>query len=88
MRSFRAEALSDFVGQIIDNLPEAAQATYKKIKTSYPICLTRDLHFARKWLRSESRGTERFGLVSSSVAHRLRPEGIYIKAEIEPANGF
>jgi Uncharacterized conserved protein (DUF2075) len=88
MRSFRAEALSDFVGQVIDNQPATAVSTYKSIKATYPIYLTRDLSAARGWLRSKARGTERFGLVASSGAHRLRPEGIYIKAEIEPANWF
>jgi hypothetical protein len=88
MRSFRAEALSDLIGQIIDNEPEAARATYKRIKATYPIYLTRDLAAARNWLRSRARGTERFGLVASSGAQRLRPEGIYIKARIEPVNWF
>lgn len=88
MRSFRAEALSEWVGHIIDNEPEAARATYKSIEAAYPIYLTRDLSGARAWLRSQARGTERFGLVASSGAQRLRPEGIHIKAKIEPANWF
>ena len=84
MRSFRAEALSTFVGHVLDDEPEAASATYKSIKAAYPIYLTRNLAAARAWLRSQARGTERFGLVASSGAQRLRPEGIHIKAEIEP----
>ena len=40
------------------------------------------------WLRGKARGTERFGLVASSGAQRLRPEGIHIKARIEPVNWF
>jgi hypothetical protein len=88
MRSFRAEALSELVGHIIDNEPEAARATYRKIETAYPICLTRDLSAARDWLRCRARGTERFGLVASSGAQRLRPEGIHIKATLEPVNWF
>ncbi|MGA2375149.1 MAG: DUF2075 domain-containing protein [Candidatus Sulfotelmatobacter sp.] len=88
MRSFRAEALSEWVGHIIDNQPEAARATYKSIEVAYPIYLTRHLDAARDWLRNRARGTERFGLVASSGAQRLRPEGIHIKAKIEPANWF
>jgi hypothetical protein len=88
MRSFRAEALSSLVGHIIDNEPQAAQESYKKILADYPIFLTRDLRAAKTWLRSRARGTERFGLVASSGGMRLRPEGIHIKAEIEPANWF
>ncbi len=88
MRSYRAEALSEFVGYVIDNAPDVARASYKSIQTDYPIYLTRDLHAARTWLRDRARGTERFGLVASSGAQRLRPEGIHIKAAIEPVNWF
>jgi hypothetical protein len=88
MRSFRAETLSELVGYIIDNEPEAAKAAYQKVEAAYPIYLTRDLSQARAWLRREARGTERFGLVASSGAQRLRPEGIHIKAEISPVNWF
>jgi hypothetical protein len=88
VRSFRAEALSGLVGHIVDNEPEAARATYKSIEATYAIFLTRDLKAAKAWLRSRARGTERFGLVASSGAQRLRPEGIHIKAEMEPANWF
>jgi hypothetical protein len=88
MRSFRAETLSGFIGYIIDNEPGAAKAAYKEIQAAYPIYVTRDLGEARRWLRRQARGTERFGLVASSGAQRLRPEGIHIKAEIEPANWF
>jgi hypothetical protein len=88
MRSFRAEAVSEFVGHIVDNEPEAARVTYKSIEATYSIYLTRDLGAARAWLCSQARGTERFGLVASSGAQRLRPEGIYIKGKIEPVNWF
>jgi hypothetical protein len=88
LRSFRAETLSGLVAHIIDNDIEAAKAAHENIQAGYPICLTRDLSSARAWLRGRARGTERFGLVASSGAQRLRPEGIHIKAEIEPANWF
>ena len=88
MRSFRAEALSELVGHIVDNEPEAALATYKIIEATYPIYLTRDLRTAKTWLHCRARGTERFGLVASSGAQRLRPEGIHIKSELDPANWF
>ena len=88
MRSFRAEILSKLIGHIIDNESEAARAGYESIGDRYPICLTRNVDGARDWLRGRARGTERFGMVASSGAQRLRPEGIHIKAEIEPANWF
>jgi hypothetical protein len=88
MRSFRAESLSSFVGSIIDNDSESARNFYKKIHKVYPIFLTRDLQTAKSWLRLRARGSERIGLVASSGALRLRPEGIHIKAEIDPPNWF
>ena len=87
MRSFRAEALSGLVSDILENEPRARDA-YKEIQTTYPIYLTRDLSLAKAWLRSKARGTERFGLVASSGAQRLRPEGVHVKAEIDPAYWF
>jgi hypothetical protein len=88
MRSFRAESLSQFVGYLIDNQHEDARATYEVIQRDYPIFVTRDLGSAKNWLRNHARGTERFGLVASSGAQRLRPEGIFVKADIEAANWF
>jgi hypothetical protein len=88
IRSFRAEALSEMIGHIVDNDSEAAQKTYKQIAADYPICLTRSLSAAKAWLRSKARGTERFGLVASSGAQRLRPEGVYVRADVDPAKWF
>ena len=83
MRSFRAESLSEFVGHVIDNRPAEARFVYERIADRYPIRLTRDLNAARQWLRKESRGSERFGLIASSGANRLRPEGIFMKSQID-----
>ncbi len=82
MRSFRAEALSTFVQLVIDSKPEEARATFLQIKASYPIYVTRDLKTARAWLRGKARGTERYGLVASSKALRLKAEGIHVRSEI------
>lgn len=88
MRSFRAEALSSFIGSIVDNRTEAAKEVYRQIEGRYPIWLTRDLDAARGWLRNIARGSERIGLVSSSGAHRLRPEGVNVKAKIDASTWF
>lgn len=88
MRSFRAEALSDFIGHVVDGDAESARAIYDRIRANYPIVLTRDLTAARAWLRRKARGTERFGLIASSGAQRLRPIGIHIKAAVDPPNWF
>ena len=88
MRSFRAEALSEFVGHVVNNRPDEAKNAYAKISERYPIKLTRRLDEARAWLRTQARGSERYGLLASSGAIRLRPEGIHIKAKIDPPTWF
>ena len=83
IRSFRAEALSEFVGYVVDNRPDQAQKIYTTIADKYPIYLTRDLTDARLWLQKIARGSERYGLIASSGANRLRPDGIWIKAKVD-----
>ena len=50
--------------------------------------LTRDLQSAKIWLKQKARGTERYGIIASSKAQRLKPFGLNVKAEIDPANWF
>ncbi len=88
MRSFRAEKLSAFVGALLDGNAGDAQQLLESLKGRYPVWVTRDLGAARDWLKSTSRGSERCGLVASSGAHRLRPEGIHIKSGVDPASWF
>ncbi len=87
IRSFRAERLSDFVGQVIDGNADAA-ASLKDQLPSYPLLITRELEKARHWLRSQRRGNERTGLLASSNAARLKPHGIFVKAKVEPRKWF
>lgn len=88
MRSFRAEVLSAFVGAMLMGDAKTAAELCERVKARYPIWVTRDLSEAKGWLRQVARGTERYGLVASSGAHRLRPEGIHIKAAIDPPTWF
>ncbi len=88
VRSFRAEKLSAFVGAVIDGEADLARDLYGAIEKDYPIILTRDIGHARDWLRKKARGTERYGLVASSGAIRLKPEGINVKAGINPVSWF
>ena len=48
---------------------------------SYPLFVTRDLDTARTWLRSKRCRQERMGLLASSNAARLKPDGIFVKAK-------
>ena len=88
MRSFRADALSEFASHIIENRPNEAKTAYSRIANKYPIALTRDISVAKKWLREKARGTERYGLVASSGAIRLRPDGINVKDKIDASVWF
>jgi hypothetical protein len=87
-RSFRAETVSQFVNEVIANDHEAAARTYGAIGKNYPIFLTRDLDHGRNWLRRQARGSERFGLVASSGALRLKPEGLNVKADVDAPTWF
>jgi hypothetical protein len=87
-RSFRAEKLSDFVGAVVAGEAETARGIYEQIRSSYPIALARDLSTARGWLMTHARGTERIGLVASSGAARLKPEGVNVRDKIDPTYWF
>ena len=72
LRSFRAENLSAFVHALLSFNPDAA-ALYDTIKAHYPIVLTRDMAKARAWLRKNTRGTQRSGVLVSKTAARFKP---------------
>ena len=82
-RSFRAETLSLFVHQLLDIEKEAARSTYEQISERYPIVLTRDLEKAKAWLRDKARGSERYGMLVSSKAFRLKPLAIDIRSQAD-----
>ena len=88
MRSFRAENVSLFIKQLLDIDIEAAKKTLSLISDKYPIVLTRDLNKAKEWLKEKARGTERYGIVVSSQAQRLKPLAIDVKSPIDPIHWF
>jgi mutator protein MutT len=88
MRSFRAEHVSLLVKQILDLEMSYARTTLDRVKDNYPIVLTRDLGKAKQWLRTMARGTERFGIVVSSQAERLKPHAIDVKSPMDPIHWF
>lgn len=67
---------------------EQAKKSYAEIREKYPICITRDLDRAKTWAREKARGSQRYGLLATSGALRLKPEGIFVKNEIDKANWF
>ena len=88
VRSFRTPDLASFVKAILDVDTERARELYQRIKDKYPIRLTRDLNTAKNWVRDQCQGTTRYGMLASSGALRLKPEGIYVKNEVSVANWF
>lgn len=88
MRSFRAESLSKFVREVLDLEVESARATFAELQARYPIRITRDLSRAKQWLRDQARGTERFGVVVSSQAQRLKPHAIDVRVKTDPVRWF
>ncbi|GJQ24345.1 MAG: hypothetical protein HBSAPP01_21350 [Candidatus Brocadia sapporoensis] len=88
MRSFRAEKVSFFVKLLLDLNIDEVRETLSSISENYPIILTRDLAKAKEWLKQKSRGTERYGIVVSSQAQRLKPLAIDVKSPTNPVNWF
>jgi len=88
MRSFRAENVSLLIKQLLDLDSHNARITLNKIKDKYPIVITRDLSAAKIWLKNQARGSERYGIVVSSQAERLKPHAIDVKSPMDPIHWF
>jgi hypothetical protein len=88
LRSFRAEHLSLLVKNLLDLNIDEAKSNYELIKERYSIVITRDLAKAKRWLKEKARGSERYGIVVSSQAQRLKPHAIDVKSPIDPIHWF
>lgn len=88
MRSFRAENVSLLVKQVLDLEQESATKTLRELRDRYPIFVTRDLAKAKEWLRVTARGSERYGMVASSYAYRLKPHAIDVRLQVDPVQWF
>ena len=87
LRSFRSKNLSSYINDVIAGNIEGALKLRETI-SDYPVYVTRSLPKAKQWLKNNARGSERYGLVADSNAIRLKPEGVFVKSEIDPANWF
>ena len=87
VRSFRAEGLSAFVAALLAEDAGAASTLLKDLD-QFPVCYTRNLAAARQWLRTQRRAGERAGLLASSNALRLKPEGLHVKAPVDVCHWF
>jgi hypothetical protein len=79
-RSLRADQLATWVNRVLDG--DAHGAASLGITEKYPILLCRDVGHMRSILRRQGIGANRYGLVGSSGAARLRAEGL------EPGSTF
>lgn len=88
MRSFRAEHVSLLVKQLLDRDANEASATWERVRERFPIVLTRDVNKAKHWIREKARGTDRYGLLASSEAQRLKPHAINVNFKPNPIHWF
>ena len=87
MRSFRSEKVSIFINQLLALQKEEAAETLKELE-NYPIVLTRSLDKAKQWLRDHARGSERYGLLASSKAERLKAININVRYQPDFVHWF
>ena len=88
MRSFRAEHVSSFVKAVLDCDTVSARKLHKDFSNRFPLAITRDLGRAKAWVRERARGSERYGLLASSTAQRLKPHAIDVRVKTDPRLWF
>jgi len=88
MRSFRAENVSLLVKQLLDLDMDMARKTLAEVNSNYPIVITRQMSKAKEWLKRQARGSERYGIIVSSRAQRLKPHAIDVKSPVDPVHWF
>ncbi|MBT3324608.1 DUF2075 domain-containing protein, partial [archaeon] len=72
VRSFRSEKLSSLIHELLDKNSEKANEIYNSLLDDYPIFITRSHSIAKRWIKKQARGSERFGVIASSNARRLK----------------
>lgn len=88
VRSFRSERYSEFVNRLLDLDVDGARVLLPEATARFPLRVTRDLSAAKAWLRARARGSERYGIVVSSEAQRLRPHAIDVRVKVDPVHWF
>jgi hypothetical protein len=83
MRSFRAEHVSRFVKALLDCDTAGARELRDAFSDRFPLLVTRDLGRAKAWVRERARGSERYGLLASSSAQRLKPHAIDVRVKTD-----
>lgn len=88
MRSFRADNVSHFVKALLDHDRASAKEALVRMLPTYPMAVTRDLKSAKRWVKAHARGSERYGLVASSSAERLKPHAVDVRVKVNPVQWF
>lgn len=88
LRSFRNENVSKLIKAILDTNKQQAKDLYSLINKDYPILMTRNLDTAKNWVKFQAHGTERYGIIASSGAKRLRSSGVWVQSKVDAANWF
>jgi hypothetical protein len=84
-RSFRAKRFTEWVDSALAGDFEKAAGIIPDLK-DFPFALTRSLTTGREWLQRYARGQQRAGLVASSGAIRLRPDGLELSSGFRQGN--
>ena len=80
--------MSRFVKAALNRDMEEARSLLQSFASRSPVALTRDLDRAKAWVRGHARGSERFGLVASSGAQRLKAVAVDVRVEVDPVHWF
>ena len=88
VRSFRSEKLSSLIHELLEKNSKNANDIYNSLLDVYPIFITRNYSIAKQWIKKQARGSERFGVIASSNARRLKAIGINVKNDINVSNWF
>jgi len=88
LRFFRTDKQSSFVDSLLNNDNIRAKEIYNSMKEKYKIYISRDIKEAKKWCKSQVRGSQRCGVIACSSAQRLKPEGIYVPKDIDVKKWF
>ncbi len=83
LRSFRSENVSEFVKSVLDVDKKKARKLLAEIRCQYPIFLTRNIDTAKLWVRDQAKGSQKYGMIASSGAKRLRTYGIWVQNKID-----
>lgn len=83
IRSFKAQESSDWVNYVLSNESIRACELFNSKLNNFPILITRSLNSAKDYLKKNTKGLRRSGIIASSGARRLRAIGIDINSGLK-----